>query len=86
MPCRKPEEVILLLQPFDLGTGRRLSINQLALVVEIGTQFAARNSSRCLDCNYTLSRHLVPVGYRRLGNTDFSRELGDAASFIDRAR
>jgi hypothetical protein len=58
----------------------------LALVVEIGTQLAARNAGRSLDRNHTLSRHLVPVGNRGLGDTNFACKLGDSACFVDCAR
>ena len=34
LPGGKPEEVILLLNPFDLGTGWRLPVDKFALVVE----------------------------------------------------
>src|SRR5262249_478553 len=34
LPCRKTEEVVVFLVPFDISTGRRLAIDKFSLVVK----------------------------------------------------
>ena len=56
----------------------------VVLVVEIGPQDRARDAGRRFDREHPLGWNPRPIRYRRLGNSDSARKLGDAAGGADR--
>ncbi len=81
-PCqqRRQQRVFLRTGKIDVVDAGRLVI----LVVKIGPQDRARDAGHRFDREHPLGGNARPIRYRRLGNADAARKLGDATGGANR--